>query len=509
LYARLKTKIETVLFSDNLKSMVFRGGAWLATGSVSEQAARFARNMILARLLAPSAFGTMAIVASASSALQAFTDIGAREALIQNPKGSEPQYVNAAWWMAFGRALCTYTLVFLAAPFVARFYGNPELSALLRVVTLSVLFEGAISTRAYLAMREMKFSKWARIYHGGGICGVVITLVLSLFLRDVWTIVIGTCSESVARCLLSYVVCPYFPNFRWNWHALRDLSKFSRGLFGLSLLNLVFIRTDIFVLAKLFPAADLGLYTMAVFLVQVPAGFAITLMGQIIFPTFCKMQGDRERTNRVFLQITTAVMLLAMPMVVFMLFCGQPLLALAYGPAYAAAASALVLASAVALISMLNAQITGVFYASGAPQLHRRCVAVMAIAMVLLTYPLAKWLGVVGGQVAALIAVSAGFLFQAERIRHVTGFALNRYGKAVLLAIVPTSIVGAVCLAYRTIGSDSAIPALSVGLFGYLLAFGAAAWLILTRLDVSGKTASDLAQSSLAPSEVLVGSSEV
>ena len=151
MYERFKTRIESTLHHKGLKAKVFRGGAWLGTGSVAEQTARFARNMILARLLAPSAFGTMAIVASASSALQAFTDIGAREALIQNPRGGESQYVSAAWWMAFGRALCTYALVFLAAPYVARFYGNANLSALLRVAASSVLFEGAISTKAYLA----------------------------------------------------------------------------------------------------------------------------------------------------------------------------------------------------------------------------------------------------------------------------------------------------------------------------------------------------------------------
>jgi O-antigen/teichoic acid export membrane protein len=503
LYKRFKTQIETALFSNSLKGLAFRGGAWLAAGSVAEQTARFARNMILARLLAPSAFGTMAIVASASSALQAFTDIGAREALIQNPRGGEPQYVSAAWWMAFGRALCTYALVFLAAPFVARFYGNPELSALLRVAALSVLFEGAISTKAYLTVKDMKFSKWAAINHGGGVCGVAITLILSFYLRDVWAIVIGSCSESVARCLLSYVVCPYLPAFTRNWHALRDLSRFSRGLFGLSLLNLVFIRTDILVLAKLFPATDLGLYTMAVYLVQVPAGFAINLMGQVVLPTFCKMQGDNVRTNRVFLQITTAVMLLAMPVVVFMLFCGQPLLVLAYGPLYGSARSALILASCVALINVVNVQITAVFYASGAPQLHRRCVAVMAVAMLLFTYPLAKWLGVVGGQVAALVAVSAGFLFQAERIRHVTGLLLSRYGKAALLAVGPTLIVAATCLGYRTIGSASAIPTLGVGFLGCLMAYGVAAWLIVSRL-----TSQD-ALNQLPQSEVLAVNSDV
>lgn len=70
-----------------------------------------------------------------------------------------------------------------------------------------------------------------------------------------------------------YNVLRCSPSLRWNKDAARDLLRSSRGLFGLSFLNLIFARADICVLAKLYSPSALGLYTMAIYLVQTPHEF--------------------------------------------------------------------------------------------------------------------------------------------------------------------------------------------------------------------------------------------
>src|SRR5579871_1404276 len=265
---RLRLRAESLLGGDQLRARVFRGGAWLGVGSVSEQSLRFVRNMILARLLAPAAFGTMAIVMSAASLLQAFTEIGVREALIQNPKGRDSEFVNAAWWMAFSRSIFIYLILFALAPEVAKFYGNADLTSLLRVATISLVLEGAISTRAYVAMKDLRFSKWAAVNHGGGILGVLTTVILGFLFRDVWALVIGTCAESAARCVLSFVICPFFPSIKVDRAAFKELVRFSKGLFGLAPLVIIYMRLDIFVLGKLIPTAQLGYYSLGISVAQ-------------------------------------------------------------------------------------------------------------------------------------------------------------------------------------------------------------------------------------------------
>jgi O-antigen/teichoic acid export membrane protein len=225
---------------------------------------------------------------------------------------------------------------------------------------------------------------------------------------------------------------------------VRDLYKFSRGVFGLSFLNLIFSRTDIFVLGKLYSATALGLYSMAVYLVQTPSIFLTAMLVQTLFPSFAHIQDDKERINRVLTEVTSWGILLGLPGVVALYFCAPSLLTVIYGTRYAAAAGPLAVAAIVVFLNLLNALITIVFTGMGLPALHRRAVTASAVVMLIAIYPACKLLGVVGGQVAALLAIIVSYLFQVMRMRALTGLDLFRYGKAfVPAALVSGGILGA------------------------------------------------------------------
>src|SRR5439155_15172350 len=121
--------------------------------------------------------------------------------------------------------------------------------------------------------------------------------------------------------------------------------------------------------------------------------FGMNLLGQTLLPAYCHVQDQNDRLKRILLRVTALLAFLGMPALVFVFFSGTSLLTVIYGPQYVGAAMALILASWVALINLANGQITMVFYAKGRPQLHRACVIIMAIVMLVFTYPFAKELG--------------------------------------------------------------------------------------------------------------------
>ena len=270
-----------------------------------------------------------------------------------------------------GRAISMYVVIFAMAPWVAHFYGNAELSALLRVTLLGTLFDGAMSPRSILPQKEMKFGRWMAISNGGAVCGVVLTVILSFVLHDVWALAIGYCSENVFRCLLSYILCPGLPSLGWDRRVAGDLYKFSKAVFGLPFLNLIFSRTDIFVLGKLYSTTALGLYTMGVALVQTPSIFVTTMLAQTLFPAFAHVQEDKERVNRILVEVTSWLILLGLPGVVVIYLCGHSLLSVIYGARYVAAAGPLAVAAIVVFLNVLNVAITCVFTGMGG----RGCIA--------------------------------------------------------------------------------------------------------------------------------------
>lgn len=472
IYDRGKVALDQLLLGSTLRAKAARGAVFLGGGSVAEQATRFARNMLLTRLLAPSAFGAMAIVMSSAAIVGTLTEVGLRAAVIQNPRGGEKAYLNAGWWMGMVRSIGMYVIIFAMAPWVAHFYGNAELSALLRVTLLGTLFDGAMSPRSILLQKEMKFGRWMAISNIGAICGVVLTVILSFILRDVWALAIGYCSENVFRCLLSYILCPGLPSLGLDRSAARDLYRFSRAVIGLSFLNLIFSRTDIFVLGKLYSPTALGLYAMAVALVQTPSSFLTTMLGQTLFPAFAHVQEDTARVNNILVEVTSWMILLGLPGVVVIYLCGHSLLSVAYGARYVASAGPLAVAGIVVFLNVLNVGITCAFSGLGRPELHRRAVAASAVIMMIVIYPACKLLGVVGGQVAALIAISVSYLVQVIRMRGLTGLDLLRYGKAFLPAVLVSGGLLGVGLGARFFGlATKPLPNIALGAVACAIAY--------------------------------------
>jgi len=474
---RFKATFSGAISGDALRAKAMRGGVWLGTGSVAEQAVRFVRNMILVRILAPGAFGTMAIVLSSASLVDAFVDVGVRIAVIQSSEGGQKGYLNVAWWLGLARALLSYTIIFAAAPWIASFYARPELCPLLRVALLSVVLNGLLSPRSALAQREMKLGKWSAISNGGAICGVLLTIALSFVMRSVWALAIGYCCENGCRLVLSFILCPGWPAFSIDWTAAKKLLTFSRDMFGLAILNLIINRADIFVLGRLYPLAALGLYTMAVGLVMTPSSFLSNLLAQTLFPALSSIQNDDQRANRILTEVSSWLFL-GMPAMVFVCLSAPSLLKVIYGSRYAAAAGPLSVACAVVFFTVGP---SCVLFAKGLPAVHRHSVIATAAAMLIAVYPASRFFGPIGAQYAALFASLVGYVFQLVSLHKVTKLSFVRYGKAFIGPVMGSALMLILVVICRRLGLttrpaiDTAVCAAS-GLAAYTLCIFARSW---------------------------------
>lgn len=474
----LRKKIASLLASQNLKARAARGGLWLGAGNGVEQLLRFARNMILTRLLAPEAFGVMAIVLAVNTAFESFTEIGIRQAVIQSPRGSERTYLNGAWFFSGGRALFLYAAAFFGAPFIARLYDNPDLVPLLRVAFLTIVFNGFISTEAYLAIKKLHLRRWVFAWQGGGICGVVIGIGLAFYFRTVWALVIGFTCEAALRCLLSYVLFPFAPAFDFDRGNIRALIKFSRGMFGLPLLSFIFMRTDVFVIGKLCPIADLGLYAMAAALAAAPFHL-VSVASQIMMPAFAEKQHDTAWINRGISNISAVFLYVGIPLLAFTVFYGREVLMLVYGANYGAVAVPFAILFARQLVYHLGVPIATVYIALGRPELHRLFTAIRALLMMVLIVPAIRLLGLPGAAAAGFISILVAYVVQLSRLTSLTGLRPKSFVKTVLLATCASLVVGVFWVATSTFASGRPAMSLLLGGAGCIASCAAAVKLYL------------------------------
>jgi len=471
---QLKTKLRNVALGGELKSKVMRGGVLLGAGSGTEQMFRLLRNMLLTRILAPEAFGLMAIVLAINAAFESFTEIGIKEAVIQNPEGQTDTYLNGAWWLALGRAVILYAIVFVSAPLISNFYSNPELTPLMRVTFLNLFFTGIMSAKAYVAVKRMNFTHWVTIFHGGGVIGILTSIVMAFLIPNVWALAIGFTVEAVARFLLSYVICPFRPRFNFNKNHLRGLFQYSKGMFGLPILTFIFMRADVFVIGKLYPMAELGLYSMASLLAWIPFNFLTMIIGQIMMPAFSERQADKEFINKWTLNVTSIVALFGFPLLLFAALYGGDILTLMYGSKYGVMGVPFAIIIANALMRTSSVPLAAVYLATGRPELHRLFTGIRALLIVILMYPAIRFWGLRGAATAGLVSMLVGYIFQVKRMEEITGLDTLKY----FYVFLPAFLISLFILILWIITKDilPSLPAYHMisGIVGCIIAYGLA-----------------------------------
>ena len=294
----MKNKPLKKLFnSTSFKARLARGSLWLSISGGTDVSLKLVRNMVLARLIAPDAFGVMAIIIAVNSLFEAFTQIGIKEAIIQSPDGQEKKFLNAAWCISVARGTILYASGYIASPLIADFYSMPELVSLLRVAFLSLIFASLISSKAYVKLKEMDFFRWMFIPLIGSLSGVVTAISLSFIIEGTWALVLGFVAEAFSRFIVSYIISPFIPGFNFNKEYTRSIMKFAAGMFGLPMLAFIYMRADIFVLGKLCTQAELGIYSLAVTLARVPNIFMEKFVTPIFMPAFSEIQDNNQRIN--------------------------------------------------------------------------------------------------------------------------------------------------------------------------------------------------------------------
>jgi O-antigen/teichoic acid export membrane protein len=424
---KIKLFLKQLLYSSSLKAKTARGSIWLGFGMTIEHGTRFFRNMILTRILVPEAFGLMAIVLAITSVFESFTQVGIGQSIIQNPDSESKTYLNGAWWFSFLRGLCIFIISFIFAPYIANFYHNSQLTVLFRISCISMFFNGLISGNLFIAQKNMDFKKWVIINQGGSLIGIIATVFLALNLKNVWSLVFGFTLESIARCLLSYIFCPFLPGIKFSRIHLSNLFRYSRGMFGLPILTLIFLQGDIFIIGKILPISDLGLYSMAVNLARAPFNAINNLASQLLSPVFSKFQKNFIKINHLISFFTKIVLFLCVPIVIICIIYSREILAFVYGESY----KNVFIPFSIILISEII-KITGLpfvlfYFMSGRPEMHRLFTGLRAILLIGLIYFAIKMFALNGASIVVLISIFISFIFQIIQVNTITSIYNKNY----------------------------------------------------------------------------------
>jgi lipopolysaccharide exporter len=473
---RLADLARTLRQADSFLARILKSGGILTTAGFWENVLRFARNIILAKIIAPDAFGVMATIMASVSVVEALTEVGLKQSVIQHKSGAEEDYLNIVWWLSALRSLAMYAVAYVAAPLIGEYFGRPEMATLLRTGFLVILFNGFVSTRFYVLEKEIQFFKSVLISQGAGLVGILASLLLAFVLRDVWALLSGYLLEAFLRFALSFAFYPTKIRFAVNRSHLADVLTFSRKIFGLPILMMLFMNAQVFIIGRLTSLEALGMYALAYDIADVP-NRVLTRVNPLILSAFSIMQDERDRLRESVLQTTEILMMLTLPLVAAFALFARPILSVAYEPHYASVAVPFAVLCLFIPFQMCSHVIMNLFMAIGKPNLHRTASLTRTTLFLVLIYPATKYIGLAGAAMATVIAIAALLVTQLIYLRRALSIGpadyYARWVPGIKLALFLVILPGGL---FASLFDISNLFLVVTGMFLCLLAWGAGAY---------------------------------
>lgn len=310
----------------NQKS-VFYNLFWRFAERCGAQVVSLVVSLILARLLAPEAYGTIALAMVFINILQVFVDSGMGTALIQKKDADDLDF-SSVFYFNLAACLVLYAGLFLAAPSIAQFYGDPALTALVRALSLTVVVSGVRNIQQSYVSRHLLFKRFFFSTIGSTLASAVVGIAMAYAGFGVWALVGQSLSNVVTGTIILWATVPWRPRRMFSWQRLKGLLSFGWKLLVSSLLDTGYNNLRSLIIGKLYSSADLAYYNQGDKLPNLVITNINASIDSVLLPTMANEQDDparvRSMTRRA---IKTSTYVMA-PLMMGLAACAEPLIRL-------------------------------------------------------------------------------------------------------------------------------------------------------------------------------------
>jgi len=315
--------------ASELKSKMLHGMAWNAVGNMSGKVINFLITIVLARLLSPSDFGLMAMLAIFIGISEVFVDSGITSALVRKPDIKEEDYSTAFYYNIIIGVVC-YLVLFLIAPLIAGFYNKPILSSLLRVQSICILVQALMLVQNTRLIRKMDFKRTSIIQLTTNILSGIVAIVAAFYGLGVWSLVIKNVFCAVIRVPVYWYVYAWKPQWTFSKESFHYIFDYGSKLLATGLINTFFANINSIVIGKFFSAKSLGYYTKANDMAALPSGNIMGILQSVTFPALSEIQNDKERICDVYRRLIRLSCFVVFPLMIGLAAVAKPLIILLY-----------------------------------------------------------------------------------------------------------------------------------------------------------------------------------
>lgn len=275
-----------------MKSKVFSNFIWRFAERCGAQFVKLVVSVILARLLLPSDYGAIALLNVFITILNVFVDSGFGNALIQKKDADDLDFSSVFY---FNMIICLvlYGIAFVCSPLIAGFYHMPELTAVMRVLSLTIVIAGLKNVQQAYVSRTMQFKRFFFSTLAGTIGAAVLGIRMACDGFGVWALVVQQVfNVFVDTCVLWFTV-KWRPKRLFSMKRLKELFSFGWKLLASALLDTVYSNLRQLIVGKKYSADDLAYFEQGDKFPKLFVGNINDSIDSVLFPAMSAVQEDR------------------------------------------------------------------------------------------------------------------------------------------------------------------------------------------------------------------------
>ncbi len=388
-----------------LKKQVATGAIWVFMDQFGVQLVSFVVNLVLARLLMPADFGTIALFNVVINICSVLINGGMSSSLVRTQSVDERD-LSTVFWFNMATTALLYLLVFIAAPWISQFYQLPILGPIIRVYSIVLIIDSFVHVQAVLFDKKLDFKTTFKVRLPSVIVGGLAGISFALAGMGVWSLVYSALLQNLLYTLQYWFYSEWRPTFTFDREKFNTHFAFGIRLTLSALLNVIFNNVYSIVIGKRFSETTLGYYNRAESLKNLPINNISTALNKVTYPLFAKFSNDDQQLRHAYRRVLKLVIFIVAPTISLMVIAAEPIIRLLLGAKWLPAVPYFQLMALGALFQPIHNYNLNVLQVKGRSDLYLKLEIIKKICIVVAVVVGLRYgvYGLIWGQVAVSVA---------------------------------------------------------------------------------------------------------
>lgn len=307
---------------DNRKN-VFSSLIWRFMERGGSQAVSFVVSIVLARLLEPELYGSIALVLVITSILQVFVDSGMATALIQK-KDTDDLDFSSVFYFNLAFCLLLYAGLFLAAPLIGRFYGDSSLVPVIRVLGITIVVSGVKNVQQAYVAKTMQFRRFFFATLGGTLFSAAVGIAMAYMGYGIWALVMQQLLNTAVNTAILWLTVGWKPQRCFSLQRLKVLVAYGWKILVSALLDTVYLKLYQVVVGLKYTSSDLAFYNKGDQYPNLLVENINSSIDSVLLPVLSAEQEQREHVREMTRRAVKTSTYIMFPMMAGLALCAEP-----------------------------------------------------------------------------------------------------------------------------------------------------------------------------------------